>query len=183
MSVLAGTIRRHAAWLKAKRLARDERGATMIEFGVLALPFFAIVGATLETALVFLATQVLDASVSDASRLVRTGQTHSAEFELADFRLAICDRAFGLFDCSQFRINVHTIDEFSDATYGLPVDPDTGDWTLMEAYNHGGSSSIVFVEVYYKWPTILNVFGFDLADQPDGTRLLGASRVFKNEPF
>jgi Flp pilus assembly protein TadG len=181
MSVLA-RIRRRAKRSKANRLARDESGATMIEFGVLAVPFFAIIGATLETALVFLATQVLDSAVHDASRLIRTGQAQSAEFTLPDFRAAVCDHVFGLIDCDQMKIKVHTIDTFADVTYEAPVDED-GDWTIIEDYNDGIASSIIFVEVYYKWPTLLNIFGFDLADQPDGTRLLGASRVFKNEPF
>lgn len=154
----------------------------MIEFGVLAVPFFAIIGATLETALVFLATQVLDAAVHDASRLIRTGQAQNAGFVHEDFRAAVCDHVFGLLDCSQLKIEVHTIDTFADVSYEAPVDED-GDWTIVEAYDDGIASSIVFVEVYYKWPTLLNIFGFDLADQPDGTRLLGASRVFKNEPF
>ncbi|HUV32118.1 MAG TPA: TadE/TadG family type IV pilus assembly protein [Devosiaceae bacterium] len=175
-------IKHRIARMKAGRLARDQSGATMIEFGILALPFFAIIGATFEMALVFLASQVLDGSVGDASRLIRTGQTHTANFELADFRVAVCDHSFGLFNCDELQIKVHTLSEFADATYGLPVDED-GEWTIAEAYNHGGPSSIVYVEVYYKWPTVLNLFGFDLADQPDGTRLLASSRVFKNEPF
>ena len=34
---------------KGRNFARDERGVTAIEFGILALPFFMIIGATLET--------------------------------------------------------------------------------------------------------------------------------------
>jgi hypothetical protein len=39
------------------------------------------------------------------------------------------------------------------------------------------------VQVYYKWPVILNFGGFDLATNSDGTHLMGAVRVFENEPF
>jgi len=182
MSILA-RIKRRIARLKAAKLARDDSGATMVEFGILALPFFSIIGATLETALVFLASQVLDGAVNDASRLIRTGQAQGAGFELQDFRLQVCDHLFGLFDCDALKIKVHTLTQFATISYEIPVDEDTGDWTIVQDYNPGGPSSIVFVEVYYKWPTILNLFGFNLANQPDGTRLLGSSRVFKNEPF
>lgn len=181
MSVLL-RIKRYTARLKAARLARDESGATMIEFGILAVPFFAIIGATLETALVFLATQVLDGAINDASRMIRTGQAQQAEFSIDSFREVLCDRTFGMFDCNQIKIKVHTVDVFATATYSAPIDED-GNWTLIEDYNDGEASSIVFAEVYYKWPTMLDLFGFDLSDQPDGSRLLGASRVFKNEPF
>jgi len=39
------------------------------------------------------------------------------------------------------------------------------------------------VQVYYKWPVILNFSGLNLATSPDGTHLMGAVRVFANEPF
>jgi hypothetical protein len=54
---------------------------------------------------------------------------------------------------------------------------------LVPAFQPGTGSSIVMVQVYYKWPTILNFAGLDLASYSDGTRLLGAVRVFENEPF
>lgn len=179
---LRGKIRRHVLRLKAARLARDEKGATLIEFGFLALPFFAILGATLETALVFFAAQILDSAVGDASRIIRTGQAQNAEWSMADFRQSLCSRTLNVFNCDAIRIRVHTVNLFANATYAAPVDED-GNWTLVEDYNDGGPSSIVFVEAYYKWPVAINLFGFNLVNQPDGTHLLGSSRVFKNEPF
>ena len=54
---------------------------------------------------------------------------------------------------------------------------------MVESYNPGVGSSIVLVEAYYKWPVIVNFVGFNLINQPDGSRLLAAIRVFRNEPF
>lgn len=48
---------------RPRGLARDERGATLVEFGLLAPFFFAIVGAIFETSVVFLSGQILDSAV------------------------------------------------------------------------------------------------------------------------
>jgi Flp pilus assembly protein TadG len=167
---------------RGKAFARDERGVTAIEFGLLAIPFFALVGGTMETGVVSLAGQILDSAVQDSSRLIRTGQAENANFSETLFRDAICDRLHGLFDCDALRVNVSVITNFSGAALGPPVDV-SGNWTLPAAYDDGGGDSIVLVRAYYKWPTMLDIGGFSLADQPDGTRLLGAVRVFRNEPF
>ena len=53
-----------------RRLVRDQRAVTAIEFGMLAFPFFAIVGAILQTSVVFLASQVLESAVHDAARTI-----------------------------------------------------------------------------------------------------------------
>jgi hypothetical protein len=39
------------------------------------------------------------------------------------------------------------------------------------------------VQAYYKWPVILNLGGFNMANLGSGERVLGAATVFRNEPF
>lgn len=170
-------------------LARDEAGATAVEFGLLALPFFTIIFAIVETSMVFFAGQILDSAVNDASRRLRTREAQSAGETAADFRAAICQRLYGLFDCAdtdKLRIKVSEVTAFSDALPTAPMacneDKSVCDWALAEAYNAGQASSVLLVEAYYKWPTIVNLPGFDFANLPDGTRLLSAVRVFRNEP-
>ena len=57
------------------------------------------------------------------------------------------------------------------------------DWTLNETYAPGTGGDVVVVQAYYKWPTLVNLPGFNFQNLPDGSRLIGSSRVFKNEPF
>ncbi len=171
------------------RLGRDERGATLIEFGILGLPFFLIICAILETSVVFFGGQILDSAVQDSARLIRTGQAQAATYTAANFRSAICNGLYGLFDCDKVRVNVSVITSFADATVGYPVasgsscTPSECEWTLAEGYNPGVGGDVVLVQAYYKWPTVVNLLGFNLQNQPDGTRLMGAVRVFRNEPF
>ena len=173
---------------------RDESAAVAVEFGILALPFFTIVFAILETAMVFFAGQILDSAVNDSSRLIRTGlATTASGYTANDYRNAICARLYGLFDCAdneKLRIKVTEIaaNTFASAAPTPPVNPNcatlgTCNLTIAQTYEPGVGSSVVLVEAYYKWPTIVNLPMFDLATMSDGTRLLSAVRVFRNEPF
>lgn len=178
------------ARLRAARrcgFVRDESGATLIEFAILGIPFFGIVGAILETSVMMLSSQVLDSAVYDASRFIRTGQAQSAHFDEARFKREICDRTYGLFgDCSGLKVKVSQINDFGSSTVPSPVEAeceDTCDWTIDEGFSPGGGSNIILVQAYYKWPVILGFNGSGLANQPDNTRLIATVRVFRNEPF
>jgi Flp pilus assembly protein TadG len=190
---------RTSLW-RRRSFARDESGVTAIEFGLLALPFFSILGAILETSLVFLSGQVLESAVQDTSRLIRTGQAQEASVTAAGFKSMVCDRVFGLIrDCDSLHIEVKVIDAFGDIDVDAPVNwscppPAAGQteaqakaacaaWTRPESYTPGGGSSIVMVQVYYKWPVIVPFGGLGLANLPDGRRVMGSATVFRNEPF
>lgn len=175
---------------RRRTLARDERGATLIEFGLLAPFFFAIVGAILETSVVLLSGQILDSAVQDVGRLIRTGQAQGTIVTAADFRSRVCDRLYGLFpNCStKLHVEVETIANFDAASISAPVDWTDDDcvgpcWTRDDSYTAGARSSVMMVQVYYKWPIILNMFDVTMSNLPTGERLLGSATVFRNEPF
>jgi Flp pilus assembly protein TadG len=176
-----------ARFMAGRSFVRDERAVTAIEFGLLGVPFFAIVGAIMETSLVFLSGQILDSAVQDASRLVRTGQANSAGYNAVTFKKAVCDGLYGLFDCTALKLHTSVVSTFGNANLtSNPLDPKTGDWApdwLNDTYNGGGNASVIMVEAYYKWPVIVSLGGFNLQNTPDGKRLISAVRVFRNEPF
>ncbi len=169
------------------RFWRDEGGVTAVEFGMLAIPFFAILGAILETSVVLLAGAVLDSAVQDASRMIRTGQLKSAGYTLTQFEDLVCSRLYGMFkDCHDLHVQVSTVNNFTTATIPPPLSSncvDSCDWQQPEAFISGDGASTMIVQVYYKWPLMMPMASFAPNDQPDGTRLLGAVRVFRNEPF
>lgn len=192
MAVTVASLIRRAVLPDGRRaFLRDERGATAIEVGLLALPFFSIIGAILETSVVFLSGQVLDSAVHDTSRFIRTGQMQSSTIDA--FRTGMCDRLYGLFDCTKLHIEVQTLGTFNAASITPPVNftckdedknkPVCTDWTRPEGYTAGTQSSIMVVQVYYKWPIMLNLGGMTLGNLPSGERVLGGATVFKNEPF
>ena len=75
----------------------------MVEFGLVAAPFLALVFAIIETAVVFFAGQALETAVSDSSRLILTGQAQGQNFDVSAFKNAVCNKIYGLFDCQNVR--------------------------------------------------------------------------------
>ena len=186
--LLSSLIRSNLKSPLLRAFARDERAVTVVELALLAVPFFALIGAILETAVVFLASQILTGAVQDSSRLIRTGEAQSnspAPYTAADYQNAICSRLFGLFDCTKLQVSVSVVSNFTTATVPpSPLDPtDPTKWTLTPTYNPGTGSSIVMVQVYYKWPVLFTFDGLSLATGSDNTHMLSAVRVFMNEPF
>lgn len=187
---LASLIGRALLPRRRRGFLRDERGVTAVEFGLLALPFFSIVGAILESSLVFLSGQILDSGVHDVSRIIRTGQAQAASYDLVKFRAALCDRLYGLFDCSKLRIEVQVLGTFNAVNITPPIDFSCTNATTCvwktdrpEVFAPGQGSNIIVVQVYYKWPVLLNFANLSFANLPTNERVLGAASVFRNEPF
>jgi len=173
---------------RGHQFARDERGVTVIEFAILALPFFTIIFSILETAMVFFAGQVLDSAVEDASRLIKTGRAQAAGYDLSDFREVMCDYTFNLFGtgCPNIKIKVQKLTSFSDTSTTNTIqtcDTLACNWTLSEDFDAGKGRDVIQVFAYYRWPLTVVLPYFNLKNQPDNYRLLGATRVFRNEPF
>lgn len=167
----------------ARKFARDQRGATAIELGILGIPFFVLIAAVMESALIFFSSQVLDSAVQNASRTIRTGVAQTSGYNITAFTNSICSGLYGLFDCSKLMVKVDPVANFTTAMT-TPVLDSNGNWALTPSYSPGAGKSVIMVQVYYKWPTIFNFAGFNMANTGDGhSRLLGAIRVFMNEPF
>lgn len=174
-----------AGW-RRRSFARDTRGATAIEFAILAPIFFAILAAILQTSIQYFAAQVLESAVQDTSRTIRVGQVQREGWTVADYKKNVCGRLFGFFgDCADLRVNVRQIDDFKSATYSIPLDQSCKQdckWTEDDVWTPGVASSVVLVQVFYRYPSIVPV-PFVTNDLPDGRRLLGAATIFRNEPF
>lgn len=164
------------------RFGRDSRGATAVEFGLVALPFVATLFALIETGLLIFAGQVLETATGDAARLIRTGQTQQANQTKAEFREIVCDRAGGLFDCDSLQIEVQTFSTFDEVEFSEPT---AGGGGLREdlPYSPGGAGEIVIVRAYYQWPVFVRLLGHDLTNTSNGKHLLVATTAFRNEPF
>lgn len=173
-----------------KRFIRQPSGTTAVEFGLLALPFFALKFAIIETALVFWAGQMFESGVSDASRQIRTGQVQSQDMDEAGFRELLCREIGVMFDCTtRLEIDVERAERFDAAErFVSPVDSD-GNFTGTFGYDPGAGGQTVIVRAYYRWPMMFNVAalieGLDLdpGDIGGSQRLLVATTAFRNEPF
>lgn len=167
------------------RFGRDRRGVSAIEFAIVALPFFALLFAILETALVFLAGQLFESSVAHAARLIRTGQVDES-FTPERFKTEICEHAVIFSNCeSGVFLDVRVFETFAETAEEASTPPIGADdeFEGEEFFDPGEGSDIVLVRAYYQWPLTVPSFGIDLADLSNGRRLIAAGAAFRNEPF
>jgi Flp pilus assembly protein TadG len=167
-----------------RRFARQEDGATAVEFAMVAAPFLALVFAIIETAIVFFSSQALETAVADSSRLIMTGQAQTAGFDQAAFKDAVCAKIFGLFDCQNgIYIDVKTFTSFGNVTMTKPVDAN-GNFQNNFTYSPGVPCNIVVVRLFYQWPVYaLGLLGSKFSDMAGSKRLLTATAAFRNEPY
>lgn len=179
---IAGHARRLLRWTSVRRLMRREDGTVAIEFAFVAMPFFALLVATIETSLIFFAGQTLETAVADSARMIMTLQAQNQGFDYSAFKSQICSRIHGLFDCANgIKLDVNTATAFSAANTAQPLDAN-GNLTISNTYNPGGPGDIVVVRVVYQWPVWAQFFGINLINASGNTKLLMSTAVFRNEP-
>jgi Flp pilus assembly protein TadG len=184
----SGRIRRHII----KRFGQDERGATAVEFALLALPFFALLFASVEGAMVFWTNQVLDEAVAQASRTLYTGSFQQSTLTVPpaqipdQFKNAVCSRVKGLFDCSQIKIDVQTYDAFpSGVPQPIVTDPD-GTRRLDPAFGQfkpPGPYKITVVRAVIEYPVYASILGANTSNLNGNKRLIMATAAFRTEQY
>jgi Flp pilus assembly protein TadG len=153
-----------------------------VEFALVAAPFCALLLAILQTALVFLAQQVLQTATTESARLVMTGQAQTQNLTPAQFQQDVCGFASALFTCSGIYVNVQTFSSFSGMTQMSPLQNGQFQAGSMN-FGTGGPGDIVLMQVFYQWPIVLGPLGFNLSNMSGNNRLLIGTAVFRNEPY
>jgi Flp pilus assembly protein TadG len=179
-------LARGAGWLRScKSFACCKKAATAVEFAIVAAPFFALLIALLQTALVFFAQRVLDEIADQASRYILTGQAQTAGMTQSQFATYVCQNSFSIFKCSNFMINVQNYSTFASANTTTPTLTfnSSGAVTNTWSWSPGNAGDIVIVQIMYQWPIVLGPLGFNLANLSNGNRLLVSTVAFKNEPY
>ncbi len=171
--------------LKSHSIFKNKDGATAIEFALLILPFSLTVFVILEIALIFFVDSALDSSLHKSARSVRVGtaQNPGSPWNLAKFKSDLCSHMAYYFDCTNsLKVSSRVITDISNVSYIDPVD-ESGSLAVAETFNPGSSDDYVLIQAFIPWKPILPVYGFVSAQLNDGTYILGAAVLFKNEPF
>lgn len=175
-------IKKYAKWFPraVRRFEKDEDGATAVEFALIAAPFFLLIFAILETAIMFFAGQYFETAVDDTARLLRTGQL-GPNTTIAQFRTELCSRINFMLDCNNVAVNVQTAGTFAQLTD--PPGPDSSGVFPPDTLPTPGPSQIMQVAASYKWPIYTN-FAAPLM-YSDGSRftLLRVTSVMVTEPY
>jgi Flp pilus assembly protein TadG len=176
-----------------RALLADQRGATAVEFALVAAPFIALLVGIIQTFLVFFAQQLLETAVNQSSRTILTGQEQAqataqsmtqAQAQAA-FAKVVCANLPILFNCNNVMIDVEVASSWSAANTGLPTltFDSSGNVSNIWQFNPGNPGDIVIVRVMYQWPVFMGPLGFTLANLSNGNRLIMASTAFQNEAY
>ena len=178
-------IRRLARRASPRLFVQRQDGSVAVEFGLILLPFLALVFGIMETALVFFADQTLETAVADSARLIMTGQAQTQNLTAATFKNAVCARIYGLFNCANgVYVNVQTYSSFGSITYMPPLDTNGNLVTSNFVYQPGGPGDIVVVQLFYQWPIYVSLMNLSkLSNMTGNSRLLVATAAFRNEPY
>ncbi|MFA6265668.1 MAG: TadE/TadG family type IV pilus assembly protein [Pseudolabrys sp.] len=180
---IAGRCRALARSKLGRRFIKQQDGVAAVEFALVATPFLALTFAIIESALVFFAGQTLEAATSDAARLIMTGQAQTNGYSAADFKTQVCNRIYGLFNCTGgVTVDVKTYTNFSSVSTATPIANGQFDTSNM-GYTPGGPGCIVKVSLYYQWPIYVSLLGNNLSNLNGNYKLLVATSVFRNEPY
>jgi Flp pilus assembly protein TadG len=166
-------------------LRRDRRGVVAIEFGVIALPFFALLVAIFEIGLVYVAQNELETAVELSARQLLTGQGQQNNLTQAQFLSSVCSNLPAFFTCSGVMADIQQSASFSSANTSAPslTYNAQGQVTNTWSFSAGTAGSIVVVRVFYQFPVIPGPLSLSLANLSNGTRLLLATSVFQVEPY
>ena len=169
---------------------RDSKGATAVEFALIATPFLALITGLIQTFLIFFAQSVLENAVRASARQILTGQVQTADASLtpaaamAAFHQIVCNNANVLFTCAGLMVDVEVANNWSTANVAMPaLTYDTnGNVNNNWQFNPGTAGDIVVVRVMYLWPVFFGPLAYNWGNQANGSREIMASAAFQNEP-
>lgn len=179
-------LSRHGRRLRdAGLIHRDQRGAAIIEFAMVAAPFAALLIAIAQTSLVFFAQQNLETTAQKSARQLTTGAVQKAGLSKAQFNNLVCSQLPAFMQCSNVMVDLRVVNTFSAAETGMPTLTYDGAGKVTNSWNYqpGNPGDILVLRVMYIWGVSNAPLGFDLSNMGKGKRLMVATSVFKTEPY
>lgn len=177
------------------RFSGDARGTVAVEWALLMMPFFAILGAIIDVSVTSWVSQNLNNAVSDAARTIQTGKFQEENKGNADtkdvlskFREKICapngNVRLYFISCDRLKVQVQTYSKMGDGKTDSPVDSATREWSsnFGNTYTSPDPSTITVMQVAAKYPVWLNILNVT-PTFADGSRLLQSTVVLKTEPY
>ncbi|TCV61748.1 MULTISPECIES: TadE/TadG family type IV pilus assembly protein [Neorhizobium] len=179
------------------RIFRSQDGAAAIEFALLALPYFMIVFAILETFVAYTGEQLVANAVDTVARKLRTGSITAANTDRTAFRRTFCDEVSIMIKCSEEEIatpdklwlDVRSFPSFADIPGNVPLNTSQDlDTASVNNYSPGAQKTINMVRAYYRWDVITDLLRPYITNiRPSGGRpnyfLIVETATFRNEDY
>ena len=181
------------------RFRSCSRGATALEFALIAPVFFLLFMGTVELAIMLFVENVIESSVTNSARLGKTGYVASGTTRQDMIYQMIADRAAFIIDTHQIHIETLAYEQISQIGVAEPYTDSNhnGSYTAGEPYTDvngngqwdddmgaaglGGAGDIVVYTVTYPWRFITPIVGHLIGT--DGVYTVTSSVVVRNEPY
>ncbi|MGV8939760.1 MAG: TadE/TadG family type IV pilus assembly protein [Allorhizobium sp.] len=166
----------------AAHILRDRSGAAAVEFALLVVPFLLLVFAILEVAFMVFINSTLDFALAKAARSVRTGTAYSENWNLARFKREVCANMSFSFDCNKtLLVSTTSLADFSTLSYVSPTPG--GVLNVAEKFTAGAGGDYIMIQAFLPWNSLMRFTSTANYTLADGTYVLGAAALFRNEPF
>jgi Flp pilus assembly protein TadG len=155
-----------------------ERGATAVEFALVAPMFIFLILGILELGYLVFIQSILDWGTRDAARMLRTGQAQSTANALQAFTNQLCGDISPMIACGNVVIQAQVFANWSTASSTTNQAPqrDKHGNLVSAGFTAGTGQQIVVVQVAYNYSYLTAWLGGQ-------TAFLMSTVAFRNEPF
>ena len=198
------------ACLKGKRswwrFVKSQDGAAAIEFAILAVPYFVIIFAIIETFVAYTGEQLVGNAVDTMARKLRTGNItatvgHANYKDRTQFRQLFCNEISILIQCSaqevatpdKLWLDVRSFTSFAQIPTTVPRNPANSTYGELDtssfAYSPSGPKTINMLRAYYKWDVMTDLIRPYISNvrPTDSSRpyyfLIVETAAFQNEDY
>ena len=165
---------------KRRRLARDRRGVSAVEFAIVGPLFMLFIGMIFENGILLFQQSILDNATARASRLIRTGQIQLAGTGATSFTTELCTQVGVIIPCASLQYKVSAAAAFSSLSTTVATNG-AGVLTGNGTFSPGTSGQDVVVQVAWNRPYIIPWVG-NLVN-PGGGSFMTSTYAFRNELF
>jgi Flp pilus assembly protein TadG len=176
---------RQSCW---RRFRRDRRGAAAVEFAIVVMPFFAVVGLIMETSFQAYSLASLDDALRRGSRGLQLGTLQAGGKDVDAFKQDVCRLLQSWMTCNNLVVDVRPVARYDDLDINAkgpggthigrtsPLKPQQAGNT----YCPGRAGDVMVVRANYKIPTI---FGYWVTSPVGDHYVISSAHTFRTEPF
>ena len=159
-------------------------GATAIEFGLLAMPFFMLLVGILELSMFYASGVVLEGAAISAARTVRTGQAQNSADPQSVFEEALCNQVSIIIKCNNITYEAVNFGNSFNGVSETAITLDEDGNMEPAGFTIGGPNSVIMIRLAYHHNFLFPFLGAILSDGTQQNASLHLSTVvLRTEPY
>lgn len=180
---------------RGRELGVDRRGASAVEFGIVAFPLIMLILALAEMGFDFFCRSTLDVVAQKSARQIQIGTVQTNNLDVNGFKTMVCGYLPSFLSCSNLVFNVQTVpttSSFSAMTTAYTAQNGLTQYninppSLNQGQNRfcpGQSNQFVVLQYLYAVPVITGYWlTSSVTLNGKSVRVVSTTQVFRNEAF